>query len=274
MILSFFNFSCQILNFRIERYQRRRLDFRDPTPRVRRTLDEAWHKLSPKIVRQLIIVYKYYNIGKFCVQKFYFIHLNIVFRERFEIILNFEQVTGRTYQTEMGLQADALKAINEKRLRAEATRSSRSARSSRSSRSCRSGEVTMVYSARSNRNRDKVNTPLISVRSAVSDIYENRRKAYQMQNESCHFAHNRVANTYSNSHAFTDEGVKLHQGRRCFSLNRLENMDFAVTRANNHWCREDKLTRQSPYYMKPKASVTNGSVKYDLVNNRVPPFIY
>ena len=31
-------------------YQRRRLDFRAPTPRLRRTLDEAYTKLSPKIV--------------------------------------------------------------------------------------------------------------------------------------------------------------------------------------------------------------------------------
>ena len=181
------------------------------------------------------------------------------------------QVTGRTYQTEMSFQSNAVKTINEKLLKNEATRAS----TSRSSRlSGRSGGVTMVYSARSCRNRDKVNTPLISVRSAVSDIYENRRKAYQMQNDSCHFAHNRVANTYANSVPFTDQGVKMHQGRKHFSLSRLENFDFGVTRGNNNWCREDKLTRQSPYYMKPKAAITNNSVKYDLINNRVPPFVY
>ncbi|CAE8629839.1 unnamed protein product [Polarella glacialis] len=51
------------------------------------------------------------------------------------------------------------------------------------------------------------------------------------------------------------------------SVARLENHDFGITRKNNHYSSQDKLTRSDPFFMKPRSGITNNSVKYNLVSN-------
>jgi len=98
--------------------------------------------------------------------------------------------------------------------------------------------------------------------------------AHQLASESASYAHCRTANTYAMSLSTTDLGErhKLSQSRA--SLQRADNYDFSVTKKNNSWSSEDKLTRSDPYYMKPKLAITNNSVKYDILTNERKNFWY
>jgi len=78
-------------------------------------------------------------------------------------------------------------------------------------------------------------------------------------------AKTRTANTYQwNTH--------LGDSRR--AMQRVESFDFSVRRGNNHFSKEDKLTRSDPYYMKPRPTVTNNSVKYNVISNSRRDYIY
>jgi len=111
--------------------------------------------------------------------------------------------------------------------------------------------------------------------SLTQAVHEDARKeATQRQTESAHFAPWNTANSYSATMENTRHG-RIHQGehRNC-SVNRLENHDFGVTRKNNHYSSHDKLTRSDPFFMRPRHSITNNSVKYDLISNERKWFKY
>jgi hypothetical protein len=114
--------------------------------------------------------------------------------------------------------------------------------------------------------------PAGSLQQAVHE--DARKEGTQRQTESAHFAPWNAGNTYSATMDSTHLGRQLHGGQRNCSVNRLENHDFAVTRKNNHFSSHDKLTRSDPFYMKPRNSITNNSVKYDIVSNERRWFKY
>mmetsp|Transcript_15374 Transcript_15374/g.35975 ORF Transcript_15374/g.35975 Transcript_15374/m.35975 type:complete len:253 (+) Transcript_15374:88-846(+) len=61
---------------------------------------------------------------------------------------------------------------------------------------------------------------------------------------------------------------------RYHSTHRVENHDFAVTKKNNHFSGQDKLTRSDAYFTPPKLSSNSNSVKYDIVSNERRVFVY
>jgi len=112
-------------------------------------------------------------------------------------------------------------------------------------------------------------------RSLAQAVHEDARKeATQRQTESAHFAPWNSANTYSATMESTHHGRAHHAAHRNCSVNRLENHDFGVTRKNNHYSSTDKLTRSDAFFMRPRHSTTNNSVKYDIVSNERKWFKY
>lgn len=112
-------------------------------------------------------------------------------------------------------------------------------------------------------------------RSLAQAVHEDARKeATQRQTESAHFAPWNTANSYSATMENTHHGRTYHAGHKNCSVNRLENHDFGVTRKNNHYSSTDKLTRSDPFFMRPRHSITNNSVKYDLISNERKWFKY
>lgn len=112
-------------------------------------------------------------------------------------------------------------------------------------------------------------------RSLSRAVHEDARKeATQRQTESAHFAPWNAANTYSATMESNHHGRGYHDSHRNCSVNRLENHDFAVTRKNNHFSSQDKLTRSDPFFMRPRHSTTNNSVKYDIISNERRWFKY
>jgi hypothetical protein len=114
--------------------------------------------------------------------------------------------------------------------------------------------------------------PEASLNQAVHE--DARKEATQRQTESAHFAPWNAANTYSATMESMPQGRQMHAEHRNCSVNRLENHDFAVTRKNNHFSSNDKLTRSDPFFMRPRHSITNNSVKYDIVSNERRWFKY
>lgn len=111
--------------------------------------------------------------------------------------------------------------------------------------------------------------------SLAQAVHEDARKeATQRQTESAHFAPWCAANTYSATMESNHHGRAYHAMHKHCSTNRLENHDFAITRKNNHYSSQDKLTRSDPFFMRPRHSITNTSVKYDIVSNERKWFKY
>mmetsp|Transcript_71096 Transcript_71096/g.200667 ORF Transcript_71096/g.200667 Transcript_71096/m.200667 type:complete len:308 (-) Transcript_71096:43-966(-) len=108
-------------------------------------------------------------------------------------------------------------------------------------------------------------------RAARSDAW---LEVSQRQTESAHFAPTYSANTCAGSMDTTDLGKQMASGQARLSVNRMDNHDFSVTRKNNHYSSGDKLTRSDPFYMRPRPSITNNSVKYNIVNNERRWFKY
>uniref|UniRef100_A0A7S0A2J9 Uncharacterized protein n=1 Tax=Pyrodinium bahamense TaxID=73915 RepID=A0A7S0A2J9_9DINO len=101
-----------------------------------------------------------------------------------------------------------------------------------------------------------------------------RKEASQRQTESAHFAPVQTANSYSSSLDVTSQGKQQASQQRHFSMSRIDNHDFAITKKNNHFSGQDKLTKTDPYYARPRLCVTNNSVKYDIVSNERKWFRY
>jgi len=114
--------------------------------------------------------------------------------------------------------------------------------------------------------------PARSLNQAIHD--DARKEASQRQTESAHFAPVVTANSYMNTMDSTSRGRQRMAEHRNCSVNRLENHDFGITRKNNHYSSNDKLTRSDPFFMRPRHSVTNNSVKYDIVSNERRWFKY
>lgn len=111
--------------------------------------------------------------------------------------------------------------------------------------------------------------------SLARAIHEDARKeASQRMTESAHFAPWNAANTYSATMESQNHGRAYHASHKNCSVNRLENHDFGITRKNNHYSSQDKLTRSDPFFMRPRHSITNNSVKYDIVSNERKWFKY
>jgi len=91
--------------------------------------------------------------------------------------------------------------------------------------------------------------------------------------ESAHFAPRMTGASLALSMATPMGREHVNNQRHC-SVSRVENHDFGVTRANNHFSSVDKLTRSDPYFMKPRVGVTNNSVKYDILSNERKWFKY
>jgi len=117
-----------------------------------------------------------------------------------------------------------------------------------------------------------LNNPQSSLNQAIHE--DARKEATQRQTESAHFAPWNAANTYSATMESTAHGRGFNAAHNRCSVNRLENHDFSVIRKNNHYSSHDKLTRSDPFYMRPRHSVTNNSVKYDLISNERRWFKY
>jgi len=112
-------------------------------------------------------------------------------------------------------------------------------------------------------------------RSLAQAVHEDARKeATQRQTESAHFAPWNAANTYSATMDSQHHGRAYNAAHEKCSVNRLENHDFAVSRKNNHYSSNDKLTRADPFFMRPRHATTNNSVKYDIVSNERRWFKY
>lgn len=114
--------------------------------------------------------------------------------------------------------------------------------------------------------------PHLSLNRAVRE--DARKEATQRQTESAHAAPWHTANTYSCSMDNTALGRDMHGDHKHCSVHRIENHDFSVTRKNNHYSSEDKITRSDPFFQRPRHSITNNSVKYDIVNNERRWFKY
>jgi hypothetical protein len=124
-----------------------------------------------------------------------------------------------------------------------------------------------------------ISAPSVSLREPASSLNETvhedaRKEGTQRQTESAHFAPWNAANTYSATMDSTVHGRRFNSEHRNCSVNRLENHDFAVSRKNNHYSSHDKLTRSDPFFMRPRHSVTNNSVKYDIISNERRWFKY
>jgi len=117
-----------------------------------------------------------------------------------------------------------------------------------------------------------LDNPARSLEEAVHG--DARKEATQRQTESAHFAPWNAANTYSATMESTHYGRGHHGSHKHCSVNRLENHDFGITRKNNHYSSQDKLTRSDPFFMRPRHSITNSSVKYDMVSNERKWFKY
>lgn len=114
--------------------------------------------------------------------------------------------------------------------------------------------------------------PAASLSRAVRD--DIRKEASQRQLETAHVAPRMSGNSYANSMDVVPLGREISAGQRYCSVNRVENTDFAITRKNNHFSAQDKLTRSDPFYMAPRAGLTNNSVKYDIISNERRWFKY
>jgi len=117
-----------------------------------------------------------------------------------------------------------------------------------------------------------VTRPAESLAQAVRE--DSRKAASCRQNETANFATVRAANSYAASAESTSLGAKHAARQTHCSINRLENGDFAVSRKNNNFSSQDKLTRSDPYFMRPKLAGTNNSVKYDIISNNRRWFKY
>mmetsp|Transcript_127396 Transcript_127396/g.318030 ORF Transcript_127396/g.318030 Transcript_127396/m.318030 type:complete len:307 (+) Transcript_127396:104-1024(+) len=114
--------------------------------------------------------------------------------------------------------------------------------------------------------------PASSLSRAVRE--DIRKDVSQRQLESAHVAPRMTANTLSASMDAVPLGQHIANKQRSCSVNRVENHDFGITRKNNHFSSQDKLTRADPFYMRPREGITNNSVKYDIVSNERRWFKY
>mmetsp|Transcript_34616 Transcript_34616/g.104471 ORF Transcript_34616/g.104471 Transcript_34616/m.104471 type:complete len:306 (-) Transcript_34616:69-986(-) len=108
-------------------------------------------------------------------------------------------------------------------------------------------------------------------RAAATDA---RKDASQRLNESAHAAPRMAGNSFTTSMEAVPLGRSISASQRHCSVNRIENHDFGITRKNNHYSSQDKLTRSDPFYLPPRAGITHNSVKYDIVNNEQRWFKY
>jgi len=114
--------------------------------------------------------------------------------------------------------------------------------------------------------------PAASLARALHE--DTRKEATQRQTESAHFAPWIAGNTYSATMESTHHGRGYNAAHNKCSVNRLENHDFGITKKNNNYSSKDKLTRSDPFFMRPRHSITNNSVKYDIVSNERKWFKY
>eukprot|EP00929_Paragymnodinium_shiwhaense_P095115 TRINITY_DN5608_c0_g1_i2.p1 TRINITY_DN5608_c0_g1~~TRINITY_DN5608_c0_g1_i2.p1 ORF type:complete len:306 (-),score=41.81 TRINITY_DN5608_c0_g1_i2:241-1158(-) len=114
--------------------------------------------------------------------------------------------------------------------------------------------------------------PAASLSRAVRE--DARKDATQRQTSSAQFAPWMKASTLANSLDATAAGRAFAASQKHCSINRLENYDFAVSRRGNHFSAQDKHTRNDGYYMPPRSSMTNNSVKYDIISNERRWFKY
>lgn len=124
-----------------------------------------------------------------------------------------------------------------------------------------------------------ISAPSVDLRdpqgSLARAVKEDARKdATQRQTESAQFAPWMCASTLANSIDSTPGGRRHNAAQAHCSINRLENFDLSVTRKNTHWSAQDKMTRADAYYMPPRSSMTNNSVKYDIISNERRWFKY
>lgn len=118
----------------------------------------------------------------------------------------------------------------------------------------------------------ELSDPRGSLARAVRE--DARKEASQRQTESAQFAPWMNASTLANSIDATPAGRAHCAAQQYCSINRLENYDISVTRKNNHYSAQDKMTRADPYYLPPRESMTNNSVKYDIISNERRWFKY
>mmetsp|Transcript_65602 Transcript_65602/g.137129 ORF Transcript_65602/g.137129 Transcript_65602/m.137129 type:complete len:307 (+) Transcript_65602:111-1031(+) len=114
--------------------------------------------------------------------------------------------------------------------------------------------------------------PEVSLARAMRE--DIRKDASHRQLDSVHVAPRISCHTYTHSMERFPAGREIEASRRLCSVNRLENYDFGITRKNNHFSSQDKLTRADPFYMRPKLGTTNPSVKYDIISNERRWFKY
>jgi len=114
--------------------------------------------------------------------------------------------------------------------------------------------------------------PVVTTSAAASTGRYPRSE--QILNESASLAKVPQSNTYTHSLYNSIEGENIREAQRYRSLDRVRDYDFSVTRKNNHWSNENKLTRSDAYYLRPRFGMTHNSVKYDIITNNQRNFCY
>lgn len=117
--------------------------------------------------------------------------------------------------------------------------------------------------------------PALPAQGQLQDLARRdaRRGASQLQNESANFASGKTKNTYWMNMELPG-AQPLRSEQNFDSRMRAENYDFSVTRKNNHFSSQNKLTRADPFYTRPRLATTNNSVKYDMITNQRKFFGY
>jgi len=123
--------------------------------------------------------------------------------------------------------------------------------------------------------RKSASTPALPAQGDLQLLSRSdaRRGGSQLQTESANFAANKSKNSYAMNMELP-EGQRLRAEQNYDSRQRVENYEFSVTRKNNHFSSQEKLTRADPYYTRPRLAQTNNSVKYDIFTNQRRFFHY
>lgn len=101
-----------------------------------------------------------------------------------------------------------------------------------------------------------------------------RKHASQLQTESDHQVPRMHARSVAMSKDATARGRAAAQKQSHLSVQRVENADFSIIRANSHYSGHDLITKDDPYFAKPQHARISNSVKYDIINNQCKWFKY
>lgn len=123
-----------------------------------------------------------------------------------------------------------------------------------------------------------VSCPSVDLRDPAGSLdaavrADPRKRAGQLQSES-DACLPRASASCSLGIDSTSVGRQLAAKQGYLSVHRVENGDFSVAKANNHYSGVDRSTKGDPFYQRPAVSATNNSVKYNIISNQRNWFKY